>query len=79
MFKEFGDRYGEASTLPHLGNLQNRVGNLAQANEARQQAQIILGELDPPTADQIRTLLRTSASSVLPSAECMHPNHHTQT
>jgi hypothetical protein len=69
MFKEFGDRYGEASTLSHFGHLHDSVGKPALANEAWQQARIILGELDPPTADQIRTQLSPSASSVLPSAE----------
>jgi DNA-binding SARP family transcriptional activator/tetratricopeptide (TPR) repeat protein len=57
LFREFGDRYGEASTLAELGEVHRSAGDPDAAREAWQQARAILGELDPPAADQIRTRL----------------------
>ena len=57
LFRELGDRYGEASTLAQLGEVHRGVGDPDAARDAWRQARAILGELDPPAADQLRTRL----------------------
>jgi DNA-binding SARP family transcriptional activator len=58
LFRELGDRYGEASALANLGELHQAAGNPGAARQAREQAQAILGELDPAAAGQLRARLR---------------------
>jgi DNA-binding SARP family transcriptional activator/tetratricopeptide (TPR) repeat protein len=57
LFRELGDRFGEASALARLGEVHHGAGDPDAAREAWRQARAILGELDPPAADQIRTRL----------------------
>jgi DNA-binding SARP family transcriptional activator/tetratricopeptide (TPR) repeat protein len=58
LFRELGDRYGEASALASLGELHEAAGDPASADQAREHAQAILGELDPAAAEQLRARLR---------------------
>lgn len=51
VFEALGDRFGEASTYAQLADL---VGDA----DARRRAEAILRELDPPAAEQLKTLLR---------------------
>jgi DNA-binding SARP family transcriptional activator/tetratricopeptide (TPR) repeat protein len=57
LFREFGDRYGEASILAQLGEAHRAAGDPNAAMEAWREARVILGELDPHAADQLRTRL----------------------
>jgi tetratricopeptide (TPR) repeat protein len=52
LFRELGDRYGEASTLVRLGDLHDDAGI---ANTARAQAATILADFDTSAADQARS------------------------
>lgn len=54
LFREFGDRYGEAGILLELSSLYRSTGDTA-AHDASLAAKAILGSLDPPAVDQIRT------------------------
>jgi tetratricopeptide (TPR) repeat protein len=58
LFRELGDRYGEASALANLGELHQAAGDPGAARQAREQAQAILGELDPAAAGQLRARRR---------------------
>lgn len=55
LFREVGDRYGEASALTNLAERHRDSGDTAAAHEAWLKAQRILGELNPPASDQVRT------------------------
>jgi tetratricopeptide (TPR) repeat protein len=57
LFRELGDRYGEASILAQLGEAHRAAGDPDAAREAWRDAQVVLVELDPSAADQLRTRL----------------------
>ena len=54
---EFGDRYGEAATLTHLGDTWHAAGELPRARDAWQKAFTILDDLRLPDADEVRVKL----------------------
>lgn len=58
MLGEIGDRFGEASTLACLAELHDRAGAADRAMELHRHARTLLTELDPPAAEQLRTVLR---------------------
>ncbi|WP_433280992.1 BTAD domain-containing putative transcriptional regulator [Pseudonocardia xinjiangensis] len=58
LFGEIGDRFGEASTLACLAELHDRAGAADRAAELHRHARALLTELDPPAAEQLRTVLR---------------------
>jgi DNA-binding SARP family transcriptional activator len=57
LFRELGDRYGEAGILAHLGELHRGAGDPDAARDAWREARAVLGELDQPASDRIRTRL----------------------
>jgi DNA-binding SARP family transcriptional activator/tetratricopeptide (TPR) repeat protein len=58
-----GDRYQEADTLRNLGDTYLATGNTQAARDTWQQALAILGELDHPDAEQVRSRLATLADA----------------
>jgi hypothetical protein len=57
LFRDLGDRYGEADTLTHLAETHHATGNPQAACGAWQQALTILDDLDHPNAEQVRAKL----------------------
>ncbi|MEU2671653.1 BTAD domain-containing putative transcriptional regulator [Streptomyces sp. NPDC007164] len=60
-FRRFGNRYGEADALHHLGGSLRMTGDQEAARDAWHAALAILDELDHPDADVVRKLLLTTA------------------
>lgn len=54
IYRELGDRSYEADTLTHLGDAHVASGNIQAAIDAWEQAEIILTDLDPAAAAQVR-------------------------
>ncbi|MCX5106424.1 BTAD domain-containing putative transcriptional regulator [Streptomyces sp. NBC_00439] len=60
-FRRFGNRYGEADALHHLGGSLRMTGDQEAARDAWHAALAILDELEHPDADVVRELLLTTA------------------
>jgi tetratricopeptide (TPR) repeat protein len=70
LFSTVGDRYGQASTLAHLGASHYAAGDSDAARQAWRRAWELLDGLDPSAADQIRTQLHqfdASAAAAFPA------------
>ncbi len=63
IFLQIGDRRTGADTLLQLGHAQISAGQADAARQSWQQALAIFEELRDPRADQVRTQLRTEAST----------------
>jgi tetratricopeptide (TPR) repeat protein len=61
LFREVGDRYGEADALINLGDAARDTGDGSAAREAWLNAAAILDDMDHPRADQVRERLATAA------------------
>ncbi|MCX4851492.1 BTAD domain-containing putative transcriptional regulator [Streptomyces sp. NBC_00893] len=60
-FRRFGNRYGEADALHHLGGSLRMTGDQEAARDAWHAALAILDELEHPDAGVVRELLLTTA------------------
>ena len=63
LFCELGDRYGQASTLAHLGELHHSAGDPEAARNARREVEVVLAELDPSAAEQIRARVHSTTDT----------------
>jgi tetratricopeptide (TPR) repeat protein len=52
-FREYGDRFSQADTLIHLGEIHHATGNPQAACRAWQASLIILSELHHPDASRV--------------------------
>ena len=57
LYRDCGNRHGEANTLNHLGDTHHATGNPSAAHEAWKHALTILDQFAHPDADQIRAKL----------------------
>jgi tetratricopeptide (TPR) repeat protein len=57
LFRELGDRYGEASILAQLGEAHRAACAPDAARQAWREAQAVLADLDPSAADHLRSRL----------------------
>lgn len=62
LYREFGDRFYEAEALTHLGETRHALGELAQAQDAWQQALAVVEDLRHPGAGQIRARLASTGA-----------------
>ena len=58
MWRDTGDRFGEADTLTHLGDTYQAAGDPGAADRSWRDALAILDALDHPDAEQVRAKLR---------------------
>jgi hypothetical protein len=58
---ELGDLWGQAYCLIHVGDTHDLAGDVLGARETWQQALEMLGDLQHPDADRIRTRLHETA------------------
>jgi DNA-binding SARP family transcriptional activator/tetratricopeptide (TPR) repeat protein len=61
LFRDFGDRYCQATVLTHLGDTRHAAGQHELAREAWQEAVAILDALHHPYAGTVRSRLRQDA------------------
>jgi tetratricopeptide (TPR) repeat protein len=59
--RDYGDRFGEAVILTHVGDARQAVGELPQARQAWQQALTIYKDLEHADADKVRANLASTA------------------
>jgi tetratricopeptide (TPR) repeat protein len=62
--RDYGDRFGEAVILTHVGDARQAVGELPQARQAWQQALTIYKDLEHADADKVRAKLASTAGLV---------------
>jgi tetratricopeptide (TPR) repeat protein len=60
LYREVGDRWGQAETLGHTGDVHHAAGHRQQACQAWEEALAILEDLQHPDAGQIRAKLAGS-------------------
>jgi hypothetical protein len=65
MFRDFGDRYCQATVLAHLGDTRHAAGQSQEARRAWQEAVAILDALHHPYAGTVRARLRQDAEPSL--------------
>jgi tetratricopeptide (TPR) repeat protein len=59
--RDYGDRFGEAVILTHVGDARQAVGELPQARQAWQQTLTIYKDLEHADADKVRANLASTA------------------
>jgi tetratricopeptide (TPR) repeat protein/transcriptional regulator with XRE-family HTH domain len=64
IFQETGQRYQQANTLSHIGDTYQTAREYDAAHTAWREALTILDDLQHPDADQVRTKLETSATTL---------------
>src|SRR6185312_15072926 len=67
LFGQFGDRWGRAWALAHLGDARFAVGSPMMARQAWQQALAVLEDLRHPDAEPVRAKLRQLDAGEVPA------------
>jgi tetratricopeptide (TPR) repeat protein len=66
LYREVGDRWGQAETLGHTGDVHHAAGHRQQARRAWEEALAILEDLRHPDAGQIRAKLAGLGADPVP-------------